>query len=338
MKHRLFASAALLACLAMVPAQAQIFGPSDDEVAAQKAHEDGQDARIRQNAQDQEQATTQLREQTQGQLRDLNDRVRSLTDSLARATGSNEELAHQISQLNTRIDQQQKDFNYRLCTISAQQLGADAGSLNCAAAGAGSGPAGPSQFAPGAALPPLGGSQNNNFGGVPNNTSGSIRGNNFGGDNSNRGRPPGVMGTLPGSGPSNPGPASAESGSGQFDGAMNLMARGQFPEAAAGFRAYADSHPDDTNLAPQALYWVGTIAYTQQDYPGAARTFAEQIKKYPKAPRSADSLLKMGQALVAQGQTSSGCTAFAAVRKQYPDASPSTLAAAAAARKTANCK
>ena len=110
------------------------------------------------------------------------------------------------------------------------------------------------------------------------------------------------------------------------------------PEAAAAFRGYADSHPDDTNLAPQALYWVGTIAYMQQDYPGAARTFAEQIKKYPKAPRGADSLLKMGQALVAQGQTTSGCTAFAAIRKQYPDASPSTLTAATAARKASNCK
>jgi len=138
MKHRLLITVALFALLAL-PAQAQLFGPSDEEKAAEKAHEDGQDSRIEQNAQAIDQANAQQRqgqEQLQGQLRDLSDRVRSLTDSLTRATGTNEELAHQISLLNARIEQQQKDFNVRLCTLSAQQLGADAGTLNCAAAGA----------------------------------------------------------------------------------------------------------------------------------------------------------------------------------------------------------
>jgi tol-pal system protein YbgF len=322
MKHRLLASAAILVCLAALPAQAQLFGPSDEEVAAQKAHEDGQDSRIQQNAQGLEQANTQVRqmqEQTQAQLRDLNDRVRSLTDSLARATGANEELTHQISLLNARIEQQQKDFNYRLCTLSAQQLGADAGSLNCAATGAGgpARPAAPSQLAPGAALAPLG-------------------------DDSNqpRGRAPGVLGSLP-SGP-NPRLTSDDGGGGdgrQFDSAMNLLGKAQYPEASAAFRAYADSHPDDGQFSPQALYWVGNIAYMQQDYASASRTFAEAIKKYPKAPRAAESMLKLGQSLVAQGQASSGCTAFRAItKKQYPDASPSTFDAVAAARKAANCK
>jgi TolA-binding protein len=82
---------------------------------------------------------------------------------------------------------------------------------------------------------------------------------------------------------------------------------------------------------------VGNIAYIQQDYPTAARVFAEQIKKFPKHPRGADSMLKMGQALVAQGQTRNGCTAFAAIRKAYPDASPSTVTAATNARRAASC-
>jgi TolA-binding protein len=84
---------------------------------------------------------------------------------------------------------------------------------------------------------------------------------------------------------------------------------------------------------------VGNIAYMQQDYSGAARAFAEDLKKYPKSPRAGDAMLKMGQALVAQGQTTNGCTALRAVtRKQYPDASPSTIDAALAARKSANCR
>ena len=319
MKHRLLITVALFALLAL-PAQAQLFGPSDEEKAADKAHEDGQDSRIEQNAEDLQQTNAQMRqgqEQLQGQLRDLSERVRSLTDSLARATGTNEELAHQISLLNARIEQQQRDFNIRLCTISAQQLGADAGTLNCAAAGAG-GPVRPApqtQIEPGVALAPLGD------------------------DNPNRGRPPGVLGTLPA--PPETRQAAGDGGgdSRQFDSAMNLLGRAQYPEAAAAFRAYADNHPDDDQLSSQALYWVGNIALMQQDYPGAAHAFAEAIKKYPKAPRAAESMLKMGQSLVSQGQTSSGCTAFRTItKKQYPDASPSTIDAALAARKASNCR
>ena len=77
----------------------------------------------------------------------------------------------------------------------------------------------------------------------------------------------------------------------------------------------------------------------RESLPDALRAFAEDLKKYPKSPRAGDAMLKMGQALVAQGQTTNGCTALRAVtRKQYPDASPSTIDAALAARKSANCR
>ncbi len=321
MKQRLLLSAAALLLCAVLPAQAQLFGPSDEQIA----HENGQDAQIRANAQaielanQQAQQAQQTQQQLQAQIRDLNDRVRNLTDSLARATGTNEELSHQIAQQNARIESQGRDFSYRLCVLSAQQLGADPQGLNCAAAGTQSASAAPRLNAPmtvalGSSLPPI----------MPNSVVPS---------SGTTGRGPGTLGTLAAAGP----PAAAGGDGREFDSAMNLLSRAQYNEASAAFRSYADGHPDDPELAPQALYWVGNIAYMQQDYTGAARIFAEQIKKYPKSPRGADSMLKMGQALVAQGQTSNGCTAFAAIRKQYPDASPSTVTAAANARRAAKC-
>lgn len=320
MTKRLVLSAFAIFLLAAGPAQAQLFGPSDEEVAAEKAHEDGQDNQIRANATLLQQLQGQLT-QTQAQIRTLNDRVQSLTDSLTRATGTNEELANQINQMNARMEQQSRDFAYRICMVSAQQLGADPQGLNCAAAGtASAAPSMPQVIRPGAALPPI----------MPNS-------------NPNAGRGPGTLGTLSASGPPQQfatAPAAVGGGSDnrQFDAAMNLLARAQYTEASAAFRAYADTHPDDQELSPQALYWVGNIAYVQQDYPNAARIFAEQIKKFPKHPRGADSMLKMGQALVATGQTQNGCTAFAAIRKAYPDASPSTVTAATNARRAANCR
>ena len=95
-----------------------------------------------------------------GRIQALEDKARSLTESLPSATGANEELRHQIDLLNQKIDQQQKDFAYRLCMVSAQQLGAGASDqgLNCAATGtaaANRAPPPPGALPPGAPLPPI---------------------------------------------------------------------------------------------------------------------------------------------------------------------------------------
>ncbi len=66
-----------------------------------------------------------LQDKTQAQgdrIKSLEDKVQGLTDSLSQATGTNEGLGHQIQQQNDKIDRMQKDFAFRLCQLSAQQL------------------------------------------------------------------------------------------------------------------------------------------------------------------------------------------------------------------------
>jgi tol-pal system protein YbgF len=156
------------------------------------------------------------------------------------------------------------------------------------------------------------------------------------------GRPPGVLGTLPmGSGPAtaSAGPAPQGGGSAQYDQAMNLLSRAQYDEAAAAFRAYADANPGDTELAPQALYWVGNIAFIRQDYAGAQRSFAEVIKKYPKSKPAPEAMLKLAQSFMSLGQKSEGCTTLALIKtNKFPNAQPETLTRAASLRKTACSK
>ncbi|HEX4178636.1 MAG TPA: hypothetical protein VHY57_09370, partial [Rhizomicrobium sp.] len=266
-KQRLLISVLVCAtALSPLSAGAQIFGPSDEE----KAQEAGQDQGIKDL-----QNTTQ---QQDGRIRSLEDKVQGLTDALSHATGANEELNHQIQQQNDKIDRMQKDFAYRLCQLSAQQLGAG-DSMNCAAAGtpsAGQAAPQPSQggLAPGQSLPPIGATGNGQPGFAPPPPAA---------DNSAvpRGRGPGVLGTLPmGSGPMGSGPAGSAGNSGgpaaspgnsaQYDQAMNLMRRAQYDEASASFRAYADANPSDNDLSPQAIYWVANIAFIRQDYATAA--------------------------------------------------------------------
>ena len=86
------------------PAEAGLFGESDEEKAA-RVHEQNQDAAIA----------------------DLKQRVNDLEESLRQSTGQNEALAHQVQQLGDKLERQKKDFEYRLCAISAQQLGAGQG-------------------------------------------------------------------------------------------------------------------------------------------------------------------------------------------------------------------
>ena len=81
----------------------------------------------------------------------LEDKVAGLTESLSQATGANEELGHQIQQLNDKIDRMQKDFAYRLCMLSAQQLGAGDSSELRALRGT---PSAPARRRPGAACRP----------------------------------------------------------------------------------------------------------------------------------------------------------------------------------------
>src|ERR1700753_1324639 len=184
-KQRLLVS--VLACtMAFAPlsANAQIFGPSDEE----KAREAAQDQGIK-----------DLQDKTQAQderIKGLEDKVQGLTQSLSQATGANEELGHQIQQQNDKIDRMQKDFAYRLCQWSAQQLGAG-DAMNCSGSPAG----GPSAMAPqpysqmqggmapGQALPPINatGSGQPGFVAAPPDDAGGDQ----------RGRPPGVLGTLP---------------------------------------------------------------------------------------------------------------------------------------------
>jgi tol-pal system protein YbgF len=264
---------------------ADLFGESDEEKAAREQHEQAQDASIAR----------------------LNQRVQDLEDSLRRLTGQMEQMDHRMSDLNTRIERMQRDFDYKLCTMAAQQLGAsgDQGGLPCSQASTQS-PAPSQNLAP----------------------------------------PPGVLGSLPSNTPiplpppvnAAPAPVPAASPNRpQFDAAMNLLAKAQYDQARAAFRSYADSYPKD-DLTPQAVYWVGDIAYVQKDYPNAARAFAEEIKKYGSSPRAPDSMLKLGQSLIALNQTAEGCTTLGALQSKYPQASKTVLTQAATARKAARCK
>jgi len=256
-----------------------LFGESDEEKAARLKAEQ------RENDQD-------------AGIAELRQRLSDLETALRQTTGQNEVLTHQIQELAQRIDRQQKDFDYKLCTLAAQQLGATAAPDN-------SGNSLPCD--PNAAVATL--------------------------------ASPGHGGTL-GALPVGQGAATANTAvpasKGQYDEAMNLLARARYDEARAAFRAFADANPKDP-LAAQAVYWVGNIAYVQKDYAAAAVAFAEQIKKYPSNPQGAESMLKLGQSLLALGEKEKGCVTLGAIKSKYKQA-PAGILSQAQTTRAKSCK
>jgi tol-pal system protein YbgF len=250
--------------------------------------------------------------------------VNDLDETIRRQTGQIEELDHRLNEAAERMARMRKDFDYKICSLAAQQLGAstepgdDEGQLPCSG-----------QTQQSTPPPPASGTVSNL------NPQGAIH----------LAPPPGVLGTLPRSDLGNLPQPSAGSPNQmasldtrpQFEAALNLLAKAQYDEARASFRSFADSYPDD-ELAPQAVYWVGDIAYVQRDYAGAARAFAEELKKYPTSLRAPESMLKLGQSLLALNQKKEGCRALGTLPDQFPAASKSVADQAFTARKTAGCR
>ncbi|MGQ0742373.1 MAG: tol-pal system protein YbgF [Alphaproteobacteria bacterium] len=231
-------------------------------------------------------------------------RVNDIEASLRRLTGQVEELSYRLNELSVKVDRLQNELNY-----ATGQGGAPEGAPADEGTQLAPGPGNLGAMRPGAnAAAPAGGDR--------------------------------VVLTPPGKQAAT-GPIAATgtggAASGKFDAAMDQLARGSYDQARSAFRAIADQHPNH-QLAPEALYWAGDISYSaKKDYTEAARSFAELLKKYPKAPHAPDAMLKLGQSLIALGQKKEGCSTLAAFPAKYPSAGKALTARAKADAKKAAC-
>lgn len=102
----------------------------------------------------------------------------------------------------------------------------------------------------------------------------------------------------------------------QYESAFAKLKGGDYQSAQVEFDRFLKANPTH-QLASNATYWYGETFYAQQKFPEAARIFAESYKKYPKGPKAADSLLKLGMALGGAGKTKEACVSLKQLKKQY---------------------
>ncbi len=124
-----------------------------------------------------------------------------------------------------------------------------------------------------------------------------------------------------------PGGASIAPSSGdiasQYESAFSKLKGGDYQNAQIEFDRFLKANPGHP-LSANATYWYGETFYAQQKFSEASRIFAESYKKYPKGPKAADSLLKLGMSLGGAGKTKEACVSLKQLKKQYP-AGNSTL-------------
>ena len=101
--------------------------------------------------------------------------------------------------------------------------------------------------------------------------------------------------------------------------------RGNWDLALAGFRDFLTRYPD-SELSPNAEYWIGESLYSQKKYSEAIDQFNRVVDKYPKSDKAPAALLKKGYGYLAMNDRPRAIVQFQYVVHEYPNSRESALA------------
>lgn len=101
--------------------------------------------------------------------------------------------------------------------------------------------------------------------------------------------------------------------------------RGNYDLAMLGFKQYLEAFPE-TDLADNAIYWIGECFYRQQKFVEAIAEYDRVLKQFPRSDKTASALLKKGFSLLEQGQKKDGIAQLQSVVKSFPSSDEANLA------------
>lgn len=102
-----------------------------------------------------------------------------------------------------------------------------------------------------------------------------------------------------------------------YNGALRDKSSGNADLAIEGFQNYLKWF-GNTDLAPNAQYYIGEIKYLRGDYDGALMAFDSLLEKFPDNPKTSDAMLQKGRALVKAGFKAEARQEFTALIKKFP--------------------
>ena len=279
----------------------------------------------------------------------LTQRLDNLEQDIRSATGSMEQLGHQIHQLTERLDKLVGDVDFRLGALEAKVGGGAAavptqatppgqlGNLATpvqppvsigAAPGVGTVTASPIAQQPGINEPAT---QPQTLGTVSAKAVEAVQQQTPAAAGPAAGQPAQSQQAA-----ASPAPLPAGSPKEQYTYALNLLRQTNYDQAEIAlteFIATQGEHP----LAGNARYWLGETYYVRADYEQAAQTFFQGYQASPSNIKAPDMLLKLGMSLAQLKKKTEACATFDKLNQDFPRASTRINSAVTRERKRAGC-
>jgi tol-pal system protein YbgF len=102
-----------------------------------------------------------------------------------------------------------------------------------------------------------------------------------------------------------------------YSNGLRDITSGKYDLARSEFQDYLKYY-GDTDLASNAQFYLGEIAYSQRQYSQAVSEYEKVLTNYPKSFKLAPARLKKGMALIEMGQKTPGVKELREVVKRYP--------------------
>ncbi len=112
-------------------------------------------------------------------------------------------------------------------------------------------------------------------------------------------------------------PPGAPSADTLYSNGLRDITSGKYDLASSEFQDYLKYY-SDTDLASNAQFYLGEIAYSQKKYDDAVAEYEKVLNNYPKSFKLAPARLKKGMALIELGQKPGGIRELREVVKRYP--------------------
>jgi tol-pal system protein YbgF len=122
---------------------------------------------------------------------------------------------------------------------------------------------------------------------------------------------------MPPAGSSVAPPSGAPSADTLYSNGLRDITGGKYDLARSEFQEYLKYY-GTTDLASNAQFYLGEIAYSQKSYEQAVNEYEKVLSNYPKSFKLAPAQLKKGMALIELGQKTSGVRELREVVKRYP--------------------
>jgi tol-pal system protein YbgF len=274
------AAAAALAFLAFAAAAPAAAGLFDDEEARRRI--DSLRHELAQQGKDNEARIVKLEDSIRNiGVVELLQQLEQINAEIARLRGQLEVLANDNQQVQKRQRDFYLDLDSRLKRLEGTAAASDAG------AGAAAPPAA-AVTPPAAAAPPA------------VTTAPTAK------------PPPADFGPAPRTGAADPGRELRA-----YDAASNLFRRNDFPSAIESFRAFMRDYPQ-SQLAPNAAYWIGISYANLKDYRAALAAQEQVLSRYPQSPKAPDALLAIAAIQLEQGDTGSARNTLEDIIARFP--------------------